>query len=356
MGGVSDKIVTVAAAATEVPVDGATPLRHIKILPIGEIRLRDGRGPYRIRDRAHAEQVVAATRQWLGTLDFNFDYNHGEVAAAKQNGATSEASGWTKPADLTVEDDGIYADVDWTVDASAAIAAKKYRYLSPLFVARPPADGGDVIHLKNAALVNIGAIDLPAVAAGLSEENDQMDLAALLALLGLKPDASPEVIAAAVTEMKTKATAAPSTSSIAIAAGLADSATVEEIAAAVTTIKAAGAPDPTKFVPIEQLQSVTTQLNVLATDRAEREVAAAIECGKLAPAAKPWGLEYFQKDEAGFKKWLGVAPVVVAAGAVVDEVKPGAKRTSLTADEVAACDMTGTSQDDYLKMLNGETV
>ena len=344
----------VAAAAAEVALEDGAPVRKVKLLPIGEIRLRDGRGPYRIRDRAHAEQVVAATKAYLGTLDFNFDYGHSEVARAKGLPADGEAAGWAAQDGLTVEDDGIYASVDWTEDASAKLAARKFRYLSPWFTAAPAEKGGDVIHLKNAALVNIGAIDLPAVAAGISteKENDDMDLTAIAAALGLAATASVEEIAAAITELKK---AKPDTSAIAVAAGLAATASVEEVAAAVTGLAASqGKVDPAKYVPIEQLDVVNGQLKTLLGERADQVVAAAMESGKLAPAMKDWAADYFKKDEAGFRQWLEKAPVVVAAGAALGQHQPGEKFTSLSAEEIAACAALGMSHEDYLKGKNEE--
>lgn len=337
--------VTAAASALEL-VDG-TPVTRVKLLPMGDILLRDGRGPYRLRDRAHAEQVIAATRTFLGTLDFNFDYDHQVKAAAEGKGGQAKAAGWIKPDTLSVEDDGIWGDVDWTAAAAAAIAAREYRYVSPYFVALPPAKGGDVIHMKNAALVNIGAIDLPAVAAGLSEEDENMDLTAIAAALGLAATATVEEIAAAITELKK-----PSTSAIAIAAGLAETAGVEEIAATVAQMKAN--PDPAKFVPIDQVTSLTSQLGTLNDERAEREVAAAVQSGKLAPAMKPWGLSLFKNDEQAWRDYVGNAPVIVAAGLHTPKGDPKTKFTELTVDEIAACEMTGVSHEDFLKAKNEE--
>ena len=152
-------IVEVAAATAELDTRSGAP-RRVKLLPIGTIAMRDGRGPYLIRDRAHAERVVAATRAWLGSADFNFDYGH----AAKRDEAAI-ASGWAKASSLTAESDGIYAEVEWTRAAADKITAREYRYISPLFLAAKTT--GEVIQLKNAALVTIGAIDLPEVAASL---------------------------------------------------------------------------------------------------------------------------------------------------------------------------------------------
>ncbi|HEX7821051.1 MAG TPA: phage protease [Sphingobium sp.] len=329
-----------AASALDV-VDGAAP-RRVKLLPMGRIAMRDGRGPYYLRDRAHAERVVAATREYLGTADFMFDYDHQALAAAKQDGQTARASGWAKSENLTVEADGIYAnEIDWTPAGAAAIEAREYRYVSPTFFAAKA--NGDVLQLKNTALVNMGAIDLPAIAAGATQEDNSMDKAALLALLGLAADASDEVIAAAVITMK--GAVAASTSTIAVAAGLAATAGVEEIAAAVTGLKAA-APDPGKFVPIEQVAAMNTRLSTLEGERAEQVVASAIASGKLVPSLKGWATDYFRKDETGFNTWLTNQPAIVGAGSVLD----GDRLTTdgLTAEEVAAAAVIGMSEADML--------
>ncbi|WP_303763495.1 phage protease [Sphingobium yanoikuyae] len=334
----------VAAAAMEVAIVDGAPARRVKLLPIGTIEMRDGRGPFLIRDRAHAEQVVAATRKWLGSADFNWDYNHQILVA----GSDAEASGWTKQADLSVDDDGIYAEVDWTEEAAAKITAKKWRYISPLFVAARGT--GEVLHLKNSALVNVGAIDLPAViAAGLSGEEDDMSFALIAAALGLAATATEQECVAAAASLKAKADNAPSTSSIAIAAGLADSAGVEEIAASVTALKA-GQADPAKFVPVEQVAAVNNRLATLEGERAEREVAAAIQGGKLVPALKDWGLNLFKTNEQGWRDFVGSAPVVVAAGAELgkDPAPGSGDAEKLDADEIAACALMGVSEEVFL--------
>jgi phage I-like protein len=334
-----DEVLASAAAPIDL-VDGAAPER-VKILPMGEIKLRDGRGPYQLRDQAHAQQVIANTRTYLGSLDFSFDYNHAVTVA----GSDAKASGWCSPADLTAEADGIYANkVQWTPRGRQALEDREYRYISPLFVAAGVKDGGDVIHLKNASLVIIGAIDLPAVAAGVSGEEHAMDLAKFLALLGLPADAPEETVAAAIANLK----GSTSIAAIAAAAGLAETATAEEVAAGVATLKSGATIDPTKFVPIEQLQQVAGQLSTLNDERAERVVAAAITAGKVAPAAKKWALDYFKKDEAGFNAYLGVAPEIVAAGAELGDRKVVLGDDTLTADEVAACALTGISHEDFI--------
>jgi phage I-like protein len=330
----------VAAAATEVMVVDGVPAQRVKLLPIGSIAMRDNRGPYRIVDAAHAQRIVDATKSWLGGADFNFDYGH-----SVQRDQAAIAAGWAKADSLNVEADGIYASVEWTEAAGQRIAAREYRYLSPLFLA---AKSGEVLQLKNAALVNIGAIDLPAIAAGLSGEDEDMSFALIAAALGLAATATEQECVAAAASLKATVDTAPSTSTIAIAAGLAEAASVEEIAASVTALKS-GQVDPTKYVPVEQVTAVNTRLATLEGERAEREVAAAIKGGKLVPALKTWGLNLFKTNEQGWTDFVGAAPVVVAAGTELPAPPgSGAAADTLSAEEVAACAALGMSEEVFL--------
>ncbi|MGE4323981.1 MAG: phage protease [Sphingobium sp.] len=336
----------IVAASAVALVDGA-PATRVKLLPVGRIAMRDGRGPFLVRDQAHAEQIVAATRQWLGDADFNFDFDHQTAFAVKDGvGGTGVAAGWAKPENLSAEADGIYAnDVRWTPAAAQKLADLEYRYVSPLFLV---AGDKQVIRLRNAALVNVGAIDLPAIAAGLSGEVDDMSFALIAAALGLQAGATEQECVAAAAALTAKANA-PSTSAIAVAAGLAATASVEEIAASVTTLKA-GQADPARFVPVEQVAAVNSRLATLEGERAEREVAAAIDAGKLVPALKDWGLNLFRTNEQGWRDFAGAAPVIVAAGAQLGggNPAPGSDPDKLEAHEIAACAALGMSEADYL--------
>lgn len=329
--------------AVELDDDGA-PKRRVKLLPMGEIRMRDGRGPYKLDDLAHAKAVVAATQQWLGGVDFNFDYDHQALHAIKPGaGGTAPASGWVKPENLTAEADGIYAnEVDWTPAGDAALRAKEYRYTSPVFYAGPDKR---VLRLKNAALTSNPAIDLPAIAATTSESENTM-LTAIAAALGLADTADEAAIVAAIGTMKA------STSAIAVAAGLAEDAAGELVAATVTDLKKAGDPDPKRFVPIEVVAATTARLNKLEGERHERIVQGAIKELKLAPALKKWGLDLIAANEESWDAWYASAVPVIAPGETEKaRIQPA---TTLTADEIAACEMTGMSHEDFLAAKNAE--
>lgn len=337
-------------AASEVALTDGAPSRRVKLLPIGSIAMRDGRGPYTIRDKAHAQEIVAATREWLGGARFNFDYDHQTVYAVKPGvGGTAVAAGWALAEKLTAEDDGIYInDVEWTPAAEQKLRDQEYRYTSPLFLV---AKTGEVLRLRNAALVNVGAIDLPAVAAGLTGEEDDMSLALIAAALGLSATATEQEIVAAATDLKAKK-ALPATSAIAIAAGLGEGASVEEIAAAVTTIKTAGTPDMSAYVPLTVVQPMQDQLKKLNGDRLKKQVGDLIAAGVVMPEKEQATLDWFEKDEVAAAAFFKDMPAIVQPGALLDGRKPSTKFTTLSADEVAACEMTGMSHEDFLAAKN----
>ncbi|MDF7776878.1 phage protease [Sphingomonas sp. AOB5] len=350
----ADRLVDAVAASAEISlVDGKAPTRFM-LIPLGAITLRDGRGPYRIRDKAHAAEIVAATANFYGSADMPGDYDHQTLAAdpIHGKGGRAPASAWVKPANLTVEDDGIYAnDVRWTPAAAAAIEGLEYRYISPLFSARKPAQGGDVVRLRNFALVGTGAIrDLPElIAAGVTEE-DQMDLTEIAAAAGLGADADVPAIVAAIAKLKASA----SIVTIAAAAGLAATATVEEVAAAVTTLKAGAAPDLSGYVPASVVEPMRDQLKKLNGERLDNIVDDLVAAGVVIPAKRQSTRDWYEENEVAATAFFKDMPPIIAPGAQLEGHRPGEKITVLSTDQVAAAAAAGMSNDEYLVALNEE--
>lgn len=138
-------------------------LRRVKLLPYGRFEGRDGRGPWTLDGKAHAEEVIATTRRVQGNTDMMFDYDHQSALSAVPGvGGMAKAAGWIKPDTLAAEADGIYANVEWTRPAEAAIMAREYRYYSPYF--RALRENGRITRLVNAGLTNSPNLDVPALA------------------------------------------------------------------------------------------------------------------------------------------------------------------------------------------------
>ena len=323
-------VIAAASGADNAPV-------WLRLLPIGTFRLRDGRGPFSAASRADLQAIVERTRARLGDTQLMVDYDHqGAFAAIPGVGGRAEAAGWITQ--LEARDDGVWGQVEWTADASAKIAARAYRYLSPLFTADK---AGRVGALVNVALVNMPALDLSAVAASLIvdtlEPEKVLSMDKIAKALGLADSASPEAILAALTAQQ---------SAIAAAVGLKPDAAHADIVAAATALQlgagkvavAAGL-DATagadavvaamaQTVPATRLQQLETELTGIKAQRVEDEakalVAAAIQDGRVTPANEAWALDYAKKDPAGFKTFAASAPRVVAAQSqIADRQVPG---------------------------------
>jgi len=139
------------------PADGSAP-EWIEILPLGDFSTRtgDGRGPF----HADGAKVIAATKAKGLDRGLPIDYDHRTYVADD-----SRAAGWIR--ELQVRANKLWARVDWTPAATAAIARKEYRFISPVFKCQPddPAAGadeisGEVLYLRGAALTNDPALSM----------------------------------------------------------------------------------------------------------------------------------------------------------------------------------------------------
>jgi phage I-like protein len=340
-------LIAIAAASVEAVSDGV-PKKRIQLMPLGTIALRDGRGPFTMsKEVAHA--VVAATRVHAGKTDIMVDYDHQSFYGAVEGvGGRAPAAGWISPASLSVEDDGIWAEVSWTPAAEAHLAAREYRYLSPLFTYDPATKA--VRTIRNVGLVNTPAINELAAVASLNPHLDPkletpMSLSKIAVAAGLLAGATEDEIVAHVTGLVAASAAIAAASQ---KLGLQAGATADELVAA-----ASAKADPTKFVPIavvNELRGEIAELHKVNTVRsADEVVAAALKAGKISPAMKGWADDYARKDLVGFQAYVAAAPAIVAAGEqFARQPDPVAGGDGLTADERAVAASMGLTTEAYL--------
>lgn len=333
----------IACAAAIAVASGGQLLARIRIMPFGIIKLRDGRGPFFLsKDRAQA--VLAATLEYAGEQEIMVDYDHQSFYAVNpEAGGTAEASGWLS--DFEIGDDGIYAKPDWTETAATKIHEKKYKYLSPLFAFD---ENKNVTRIQNAGLTNTPAIDglTKLLAASYftkpKNEENQMDLTKLAALVGLAANATlAEIEAAALKLKETLAAASSDLSEAKKALGLKDDAKSEEFVAAAANFKAS----TEDMVPAAFVKDLQTRLSALEGDKVEGIIAAAIEQGKITPAQKESSLEWARKDLVGFEKFIGAAAAF--DGSKLPNSDPS-KGASLTKEELAAASLAGVSAEEFL--------
>lgn len=324
---------------------------EIQLTPAGVFRGRDGR-PVEIdgfrMDAASAAKVtaLAAARK----TPFVIDYEH-QTLASEKNGQPAPAAGWFKALEWR-DGAGLYAtDVEWTAKARAHIAAGEYKFISPVFSYHPKT--GEVLQMQMAALTNNPALDgMDAVAALATEfftrskepttEKDQ-PMKAIALLLGLAEGASEADITAAVTALKTK--------------------TGEQDAqiAALTTETAAlktQSPDPAKFVPVETVTQLQTQIATLSTRLNQSElddvIAAALAGGKLLPAMESWARDLGKSDIAALKTYIEKNPAIAALnGNQTGGIAPGEGAGELSGDALKITQMMGNDPVAILKTMKG---
>lgn len=301
----TDPFLTIAAA-DPVAAPGPDAAAWIRLLPSGSFSTRDGRGPFAAGDLATLQDIITRTKAHLGATEMMVDYDHQAVFAAVEGvGGTARAAGWISAFEARA--DGIHGEVTWTEAARDALAAREYRYLSPVFLTDRT---GAVIRLVNVALVNLPAMDLSAIAARTQLFPRETEMEQLLTALGLPERAAEADALAAVRSLQDMQAL------LLAAAGLPKDSSAAALVAAVQTAFDQGAPDPTRYVPIDQVTALQQNLAALqarlASDKADALVAAAIQGGKLAPALKDWGLQLARTDPDKFTAFTATAPVLTA--------------------------------------------
>jgi len=313
-----------ALVANIVVVDGVVPT-EFRILPYGRFRSADGSGrPVEVSagwslDRPRAAAIAAARGQRETRLVI--DYEH-QTLKTEDNGKPAPASGWAEGG-LEAREDGLYiTGIDWVGEAAALIAARKYRYISPVFAYDKRT--GEVIGVHSVALTNTPGLD------GLT---DLAGAAALSALLFSQeePPMKELLLALGLTETATEAEALAALAAM-------KSTQVSELAA----LRGA-APDPAKYVSLAVLTATQADLATARTELAalgakivgaelDGVVSAALKEGKLLPAQESWARELGTKDMAALKGFIETAPVVAPAGTQTQGKTPAGAGTAQQTD------------------------
>lgn len=326
-----------ARATAEIPLAEGRAPEWVTLLTPGPLPARDGRR-WRLDDPA---AVVAASRARAGATDILIDYEHQSDAARFGSGPVP-AAGWIRA--LEVAPDGaIRARVQWTERARAALEAREYRYVSPVFL----HDAEGVVQaIIGAALTGVPALDLPALARDTGDPAMPETLRRLLARLGIDdPDAPDEAAVTAALARLDGGLAPAERRALATALGAPADAAPDALLARARTL---AVPDPAQYVPRAEYARLEARVQALDTDAATRAVDAAVAGGQLAPASREWALGYARQDLDGFRRFLAAAPVVLSAGARDPGPGRGTGRDdTLTAEEAAVCRALGVSEQSY---------
>lgn len=232
----------------------------------------------------------------------NFDWDHAMLKGGSDPAEAGKAAGWFEP---EIRQGELWATkVEWTPLAQQKIRHKEFRFLSPAFA---HTKDREVLELVNVALTNIPATK--AMQPLMANKEQSMD-PVTLALLGLKPEATPVEITATITALKANSDQ-------------------------VTALQA----------EIAELRKAKEQGEVDALVKAGKEE------GKIAPAMEDWAKA---QSAAALKAYLAVAvkivtPAAAATTTVAPEKKPEPTTTvTLSKEELAMAKALGQSAKDML--------
>ena len=282
----------------------------VHLIPAGRFSGRDGRGPWQLAD---PDGVITVTNRARGDA-LPVDYEH-QTSATEKNGQPAPAAGWIK--ELQARGGELWGRVEWTARAAAHIAAKEYRFISPVFSYTP--ENGRITSLFNAALTNNPNLELTALAR--AEETNVDELAELQHLLGLT--------------------------------GSAELADVVVSVRSLVSEKAGNRPDPAKFVPIDVFEKLAAELNIrnqgMADELAERHVAEQITAGRMFPFLKDWGVALCRTNRPAFDAFVsktspGLQGLFAPSG--INRLAPSKARLSDTETTIAR--KLGQTDDEFI--------
>ncbi len=333
-----------SAFTVEVPVTGGALPEWVQLMPMGTSTPRNGTPPVVIlENRAHADQVVTASAAYMGPNDMVIDYDHQTVRAPAVAGK-APAAGWIKQ--LQVRDDGIWGRPEWTAEASAELADRRYRYISPYFAYRPD---GRVTRIINAGLTNTPNLDLEAVASAMADERTSMkDLKAIASALGLGEDAGEAAILAAIAALNAGTTVL---TGLASALGAKQGDDLVALASASVAAAKANKPDPAKFVPVETVAELRAEMSAMEArlDAADEKEKAAMIAGAKAKGKLPPALEAHANtlDMTALASFLDALPETGLGQAAVPGGKADGSNGALTVDELAVASAFGMTPEEF---------
>ncbi|SFZ85994.1 Mu-like prophage I protein [Devosia enhydra] len=318
----------------------------VHLLPAGDIRTGDGRGPYRVAD---AGAVIAASLTAGDRLVI--DENHSTDLAAPQ-GLPAPAMGWVTS--LQARADGIWGQVEWTDAGRVLVAGRAYRGISP---AVEHDRTGRVIAIRRASLVNRPNIK---GLTALHQETSMDLLARLRAALELADTTSEDAIVTAVISLHQGQQVAlhAQLSPIAQAAGLpAGQHTVETIIGAVQRLSA-GSDSETITALQSELRDVATQLQQLQGNTAREKAEAYVDAAILARRVgiKPMRERYItmhMADPKGTEELIGAMPTLGPSDTVTTP-PPRDGEISLNASQLTAARLLGVDPKAYAETLRKE--
>lgn len=373
--------ITLLSAAVALAT-GQQAAAQIQVIPAGKFMARDGRpgtehgkpGMTWTLDDRTGPMVAARLNAIAAQTPLVIDYEH-QTYNAEANGQPAPAAGWMSHFDWR-PGQGMWADVQWTARAKAAIEGDEYRFISP--VLQYDEKTGQVIGIENAALVNHPALlGMDAVQARLralatapddtTGKASTMDLIQILQALFSLPNATAEQLHAHAAQLKSRADSqGAALAALRVELGVDADATADAIKPAVAALKSKAGTADTHAATLQATQALLgaaqaelVQLKGQAGDKELTDlVDGAIAAGKFAPAVRDHLLTVGRANLAQLKALVGAQPAGLAAlkTSQTQGTAPASDggADAMDAAALSVCRATGVSADAYRAQLKAQ--
>lgn len=324
------------ALNTDLSASAGAPER-VELIPAGPtVAGRDGR--QWLFDTTAGQDVMYAFA--LRGADLPIDWEHASQHRAPR-GEEAPAAAWITG--LSIENGALIGTVRWNERAANQVAAREYRYLSPVFDYEP--DTGRIVRLVSAGLTNLPNLHLQALNQEHSMSRSTALVAAITGALGLAADASDDAIATAINQLRADGDAATARALNAEQAQPALERYVPRADYDAVLARAANAEQQVAQIQAEALKA-----------EAEADITAALEAGRIAPAS----VEHYRalcSEANGLATFRALVKTLPVIGKDTDlgTRKPPNTDTALNAEERAICQATGVAEADFLAARNGAT-
>ena len=319
--------VTGIALNFELSSEGTAP-DWVELLPAGDVVTgRDSRSWQKSNPQAIVDSFAA------NKASLPIDCEHSTEIKGVQ-GEEAPARGWIEKMEVR-EGGSIWGKVAWNKTGRVMVENREYRYLSPVILF--DKNSKEIAAITSVGLTNNPNLFLPALnhehkkaPDGLQQQESTMDLAQLLAALGLPADTT---YAAALNHIHT------------LRADLS------------TARNKVETPDLDKFVPradydtaTNKVKTLTTELDKINDAKVVAVVDGAVTAGKVTPATKDFYLDMCRQEGglAKFEKFLEAAPVI-GDGSDLDGKQVPGEETAMNASVKTVAEMFGNSADDIKK-------
>jgi len=306
--------------------DATAPPVELMLVPAGDrVEGRDGRA----WNNPNPHGVIRFFAE--NGLDIPVDIEHSSQLKAPK-GEAAPAMAWGKS--LEVRPDGsVWGIFDWNDAGAALVTGRQYRYYSPAYVI--DRETMNIVGIKSVGLTNTPNLEVPAL--NHEQKGPTMNLAALLAALGLPSTSTFDEALNHITKVKGDLTVA---------------------------LNAAQSPPLDRFVPradydtaLNRATAAEGKLEAQAKETLETaintEIDAALKAGKITPATRGYHVEACRMEGGleRFKAFVAAAPSI-AGDSDLDTRNPNNTTTALNSEEEKVCKMMGLSVEEY-KKANG---